>query len=412
MRTPSVQLASLLASTLNDLDHDDDLVHPTFREIVEHAAEPLSYLTESRDDPNPLTDLRVRYDESSRHMLHTNVLAMAERYPQLPQRIESIAEADSTLRSLQQMLKLRQGARYRWPDDTTDAYDHSHELTAMYLSVNAFGGWDDAEEIANTVLRSLAHGSRIQSSHTLGVSALVMALRGCAGYGRLFEESFLRGASSVEVFFYGLRWASIEAKRNSNLNGANEVLERTLRAYAEKPVPEDGDAETIKGMTNNFRALLAMRSNDFEGANSLAESAVEELEIGWAAETSLAQPEKSRYVWMAMINRAQLAWFAQEFSLAIERFEEALRFASEHDPRAVHSSSSLLAFSHLQQGAPQNALSYARKAVRLSQHEYDPQVAVQVRKLLLRCFMELDMKADAANLIAEGPYYWRNETTA
>jgi hypothetical protein len=117
--------------------------------------------------------------------------------------------------------------------------------------------------------------------------------------------------------------------------------------------------------------------------------------------------EVARYAWMGMLNGAQLSWMLGDGPTAQTRFVDALQFARQYDPDAVHASASTLAFFLVQNGDPASALPLSLEALDLVRSQYDARLALQVRKLVLRCMLELGRQRAAERVRGLPDEYWR-----
>lgn len=419
MRAPTKSLAEIILARVGSIPVGT--VHPSFPTLLEHTLrDGKMYFAAAIRDPAPLTDLRVRLDLSSASMLYLNLGAIREIDPTFVDALKSnsIKSQDYVNEAVFKYLAIEKSS------DQFQSYVRDvraqlelapiEVLAALHSYVNVFGGWDDAEDIAQQVLDLMISDISFASVHfdVVGTAALVLALRGSTGYEVLFELLLTNFSDPIELFFYGLRWASIEAKRKGNLETAAAIIARIekIATSALASLESTSEFKLIQGMSANFRGLLALRSRDAYGADELSAQAARALNESLSLIVGPIPEERARYAWMAQLNRAQLAWLQGNEVLAIARLKEALEFARIHDPRAVHASLSTLAFIYLQSGQPLEARPLAEEALDLIREVYDPQVALQVRKVLLRCYLELGLDSRADKLRSFGPYFWRDES--
>lgn len=396
-------------------------VHPMFSTVMEHSLEEGSlYFVAAIKDPAPLTDLRVRLDLSTASMLLLNLSAISEVDSTLIPDLRSLRSEphDHVIKAVFEHLRIEsasEGSKSYVQDISAQFKLAPVEVyAALHSYVNVFGGWDDAEDIAREVLRLISSdpGSTTLDYRVVGTAALILALRGSVGYDSLFEMLLDHYDNPIELFFYGLRWASIEAKRNGNLDVASKIISRVESKVVSSLTSTNklSDLKLVQGMSANFRGLLSLRSRDVISAENYSAQAERDLSDSLEYLIVPMPEERARYAWMAQLNRAQLAWLQNERPLALSRFEKALEFARAYDSRAIHTSLSTIAYAYLQCGDPKKALPFAEESADLVREEYDPRLVVQVQKVLLRCYLELGLDAKTNRLRSSGPYYWRNES--
>lgn len=419
MRAPIKSLAEFILARMNTVPAGT--VHPIFPTLLKHSLlDGKMYFLAAIRDPAPLTDLRVRLDSSSAQMLYLNLDAIREIDPNFVGALKSNLSnpQDYVSKAIFKYLEIEKSPekfQYYVRDVRAQLELAPIEvLVALHSYVNVFGGWDDAEDVAQQILSLMTSDTSHASVHfdIVGTAALVLALRGSAGYESLFELLLTNFRDPTELFFYGLRWASIEAKRNGDLKTAAIIMERVERIATSELTSLNltSDLKLIQGMSANFRGLLALRSRDAYSAEELSAQAMRALNESISLMTGPIPEERARYVWMAQLNRAQLAMLQGNQSLSIARLKEALNFARMNDPSAVHASLSTLAYIYLQSGQPLKARPLAEEALNLFREEYDPRVVLQVRKILLRCYLELGLDSRVDKLRSLGPYFWRDES--
>lgn len=419
MRAPVKLLAEILLARINIIP--SGTVHPNFPTLLEHTLlDGKMYFFAAIRDPAPLTDLRVRLDLSSASMLYLNLDAIREIDPPLIDtlKLNLTNSQDYVSEAVFKHLAIEKShvsSKFYFRDVRAQLeLDPIEVLVALHSYVNVFGGWDDAGDVAQQILDLMTSDSNLAGVHfdIVGTAALVLALRGSTGYEALFELLLANFSNPIELFFYGLRWASIEAKRKGDLKAAAVILERIEKIVTSELASfrSTSELKLIQGMSANFRGLLALRSGNPYDAEELSAQATRALNESLGSMTAPIPEERARYVWMAQLNRAQLAVLQGNEVLALARLREALEFARTYDPRAVHASLSTLAYIHLRSGQPLEARPLAEEALNLIRVEYDPRVALQVRKVLLRCYLELGLNSCADKLRSSGPYFWRDDS--
>lgn len=402
MRQPAITLARQLHA--DALTAPVDALHPVFVELMGHFARTgADYLRAAQEDPNTLTDLRVRRDTRARDVARVNLMALlrSDVLVTAGSGLDPRKPVDHATREmLADLARIPPPAGYTRDTLSTVADDEDEVLAAMYGYVNVFGSWADALEIADD-LATLQLGDRIAlSPHTTAVAALLLLQHGDDRGRVLFEHVVAGDSDPTTRYFHALRWASIELKRFKDAAAAARILERARTLVIDDPVTE--------GMSANLGALLALRSGDAEAAGALCRSAVDFLTAAYYAGRDEARSdERARYAWMALLNQAQLAWFEGRSADALRHFEEAEGFAREHDPAALHSSLSTFAYALIQTGDIDGALPRAVEALDAARAEYDADVPRQIRKLILRCHLERGDTAKADQVRRLPPEYWR-----
>lgn len=399
----------------------ENTCHPQLSLILNHSLKTgKEFIQVSKSDPAPLTDLRVRIDKSSASMLQLNLDALSDAIPGFPNQLigNMYQPLDHASFTTMEYLGLFQNNRfdsfYKRDVLRTLESDPYEVLASLFVYINVFGAWDDAEaiskEIAEIVPRLSNRSSELFS--IIGTAGLVLALRGVSSYEKLFELLVHISDNPLQLFFYGLRWASIEAKRNRNLQAASKLIDQfELHAIDELVTLGKGfEVELVKGMASNFRGLLALRNKDLDLAESQSILATGTLNRSLKLLSIPVPSEQLRYVWMANFNRAQLAIVQGNMDLAISRIRECLDFARKNDPKAVHATLSSLAYCLLKVGKPTEARNYAEEALMLLRHEYDYGVVLQARKVLLLCYLELGLTSNADRIRSSSKYFWRDES--
>jgi tetratricopeptide (TPR) repeat protein len=419
LREPSMRMSHQLIKLIQNCP--ENTCHPQLSLILNHSLKTgKEFIQASKSDPAPLTDLRVRIDKSSASMLQINLDALSDAIPEFPnQLIRNMHQPlDHASFRILEYLGLFQNNRidslYKRDVLRTLEIDPYEVLASLFVYINVFGAWDDAEaiskEIAEIVPRLSNRSSELFS--IIGTAGLVLALRGVSSYEKLFELLVHISDNPLQLFFYGLRWASIEAKRNRNLQAASKLIDQfELHAIDELVTLDKGfEVELVKGMASNFRGLLALRNNDLDLAESQSILATGTLNRSLKLLSIPVPSEQLRYVWMANFNRAQLAIVQGNMDLAISRIRECLGFARKNDPKAVHATLSSLAYCLLKVGKPAEARKYAEEALMLLRHEYDYGVVLQARKVLLLCYLELGLTNNADRIRSSSKYFWRDES--
>ncbi|WP_226656754.1 hypothetical protein [Leifsonia sp. LS1] len=338
-------------------------VAPRFHDAMRHTLLPArEYLIASREDHAPMSDLRIRRDESSRAMLDLNIAALVEAIGSdwLGRAIEG-GPADKTIRGIVEAFALNvQTSAYARPRDGGGAED---VYVALLTYVNGFGGWDDALAIASDfAARCERHEEARPRWLASMLAGVVLGLHRREHEGAALVDQAMTGlAGTAEAFFVGLRWASLEVKRRGRL----DVAERYLDRAADIAVADTGaDRLLFLGLRDNLRGLIALKRGSREEALNLVDSAARSL-------------------------RELVVW------------------AEAHDARAVHSTLSVLGFVLVRQGRPAEAVSVLSASLERLRTEYDPSVVRQVRKMLIRCFGELGEESLEKRVRDLTPYFWQ-----
>ncbi|QIZ97586.1 hypothetical protein [Leifsonia sp. PS1209] len=278
----------------------------------------------------------------------------------------------------------------------------------MAKYVDVFGSWEDAVDVAKDVRentsRFAADGRRFS---LLGLTATVLGLNNADGYDGLFEEAVTGHPLPSEAFFWGLRWASIEAKRRGRLDTASQIAHRAL-ARMETQIPDSYDRNVMQGMAYNFQALLALRNSDVESAHQLVDRAIDKFGDDPSHASLLPRDEAARYAWMAKLNRAQLPLLSGDYDGARAQLDALLIYAREYDPSAVHTTLSALALTYLKSGNAAEARPLLLESLDLLAVEYDPNVVRQVRKMLFATYSMLGAEASAKRVAADSSFFWRS----
>ena len=160
----------------------------------------------------------------------------------------------------------------------------------------------------------------------------------------------------------------------------------------------------------NLRGLLAILRRDPQAASGAVTHAIRHFEQGNRTRTdahAIGNEEARRYEWMAMLHLIQLDIFAHTFSSAIEKLVVLVDFSRENDPGSLHTSLSTLAYVHIQNDDPEAALPLLLESHERLRAEYDPSVIAQVRKMLVRCYIELGREKDAEQVSALPAHFWQ-----
>lgn len=410
MISPAGQLAELLVKEMGSVP--PETVHPRFETYIAHATlSPRPYLDASGDDHAPLSDLRLRRDESSKDLLHLNLKAVLAFTPDVDSRILDTAWSgghDEVVASVMQDLG-SPDASSSWNPDVRSAIreDPLDVFATIAKYVNIFGSWGDAETVATDFSKWGADlgTDRLRWSIS-GLAGVVLGLGNLPGHDALFRAAVDNHPDPIEAFFIGLRWASIEAKRNGDLEAARVIIDHASSVSLSRGL-DDRDQTVIRGMLQNFKALLAVRSKSFGEAFALVDESVELFGDSAAQTDKIVQEEAVRYSWMAQLNKAQLFLFSGDGPRARDELKNVIAFARIHDRGALHTSLSALAFSYIQDGEPAKALPLLVESLELLKFEYDLKVVVQVRKMLYRACAELDLERSAELVRTDDMYYWR-----
>lgn len=387
------------------------MLHPRFVSAMTHVRlTGNEFIVAARGDHAPLTDLRLRRDESSRQMLILNMRIWSETSPEtfreLQESVRDAAVRDSPAYDILCVAGEATPTRLeRQMDQCSTSGESAYELLLKY--VNAFGAWDEAERVARQYTRiAKPHADRLDGL-TSGLAGVVLGLAGDSDSSdRLFERAVSALRDSAECFFAYLRWASITAKRHGDLHRAERLIERALAQRTTTGHGPDGLLE--HGLALNFRALLRLRKGQLDVSRRLVHEAIVSLRGAFAAadETCGHAEETARYVWMAELNAAQLDVLEGDYRHAMQRLGVLEDFAKRHDRGALHTTLSALAFLHLGQGRPADAVPLLRRSLDLVGDEYDPAVVKQVRKMLYRSYVELDDARSANEVARLSPYFW------
>lgn len=408
MIEPTTRLAEALLVAADSSEHGT--VAPQFSAVMRHLTlPPRDYLHVSKDDPAPLTDLRLRRDASSREMVNLNVSALMEVNGSdwLKEAVAS-RPADVAVADLVADFALDIRTKpYRRSIEGAPAEDF---YVALLKYVNGFGSWQDALAIASEFAEKCSGFEDARPRWLASMlAALVLGLSGREDDGAALADQAMSGlAGTAEAFFVGIRWASLEVKRRGRLEVAERYLERGSQLAAAE---SEAHALLFEGLSSNLRGLIAMR----RGQKELALTAVERAVSNLAASAEVRDPvgqglpaaERSRYYWMARLNRIQLDVFAGSLDTANQALRELAEWAEKHDPRAVHSTLSILGFVLIREGKPSDAVDVLCASLERLRVEYDPKVVMQVRKMLIRCFTELGCSTDAQEIRNLSPYFWR-----
>ncbi len=386
-------------------------LHPRFIVAMENVRySGNDFIQASRGDHAPLTDLRLRRDDSSRQMLLLNIRAWDAASP-------------GTLRALQHAVHTAEVVDGPGWDVLTAGGDASslapsapqglvggaredvYESLLKY--VNAFGSWAEAEAVASAYAEDPALPEGRLRGLTSGLAGVVVGLAGDKDKcDQLFEDSVKNLAHSSEQFFVYLRWASLAAKRRGDLDAADSLLDRAAQSMVDSPA---ADRDVAAGLTSNLRALFALRRGDASTSRQLVLNAVDHLRAAHDTHLprSIGDAETARYLWMAELNAAQLDLSQQRYGVAIERLQRLSEFAHHHDYGALHTTLSTLAYIHVARGDVSSAVPLLKEALVLLRDEYDPAVVLQVRKMLYRAYVEQGDHEDAEQVSASSPYFWQ-----
>lgn len=342
-------------------------------------------------------------------MLHLNVSAVCEEH-RLAGWLDELTgrPVDAVVRDL-----LAEHApdavppRYRRPFDDAPIDDW---YVSLLIYVNGFGGWTDALEIASEFHRRRDAFEPDRARWLVsGLAALILGLEGATSESSALAEEALHGlAGTTEAFFMGIRWASLQLKRR----GRAESAERYLALGRSLSGPHTAEfAALTSGMTDNLHALIAVRRGQHDRARELVDSAVIDLEQSYVASlrsaSEVTSAERARYYWMARVNRIQLDLFAGSLLQAESALRDLVGWSELHDPRAVHSTLSMLAFVLIRRDRPAEAVPVLAASLERLRDEYDPSVVTQVRKMLIRCLADLGRTCDENAVRRLGPYFWR-----
>ncbi|WP_285116263.1 hypothetical protein [Leifsonia sp. fls2-241-R2A-40a] len=386
-------------------------LHPRFVTTMKNAR--LSgneFVRASRGDHAPLTDLRLRRDESSRQMFLLNIRAWDEASPGVLRALQNTARSAEIVDGpgwdvLTAGRSASSGSAAFAPRELARApREDVYESLLKY--VNAFGNWDEAEATAYAYASDPAFPDGRLRGLTSGLAGVVVGLAGDTDTcDRLFEDSVKNLVGTPEQFFVYLRWASLTAKRRGDLDRADGIVDRAEHCIENS---SEADRDVALGLSSNLRALFALRRGDIAGSSRLVCDAISRLAAAHdtGAARSIGSPEAARYLWMAELNAAQLDLSQQRHDLAIERLQRLREFAQRHDPGAIHTTLSLLAYIHLVRGDAATAAPLLRDALGLLRDEYDPSVVLQVRKMLYRAYVELGDRARARRVSTMTPYFW------
>ncbi|WP_431218290.1 hypothetical protein [Leifsonia xyli] len=395
--------------------HADDvrhLLHPRFVETMQHAC--LSgndFIRASRNDHAPLTDLRLRRDDSSRQMLYLNLRRWRDTSPTSFNDLRSKVECAKWLDT--PGLDLLRVAREPFVADSSSSTGSLQFATnqdayeGMLKYVNAFGSWHDAEAVAVAYAQSDRQTSPRLRGLTSSLAGVVIGHSGdVAVSDELFQDAAAYLEDDLERFFTYLRWASLAAKRRRDPDRADVLLTVGLSSYPKAATSPDGMLAV--GLASNLRAFLALRRGDSDESRRLLTAAIEQLRGSLASSDQLGveSPETARYVWMAELNAAQLDLAAEQDDDAIQRLHALLEFTERRDQGARHTTLSALAFVHIRRNEPVLAVSFLIEALDLLRREYDPSVVTQVRKMLYRAFVELKDEKRAERVRELSPYFW------
>jgi hypothetical protein len=392
------------------------ILHPHFVDLMRHAAaDSNEYLVNAKDDHAPLSDLRLRRDLSSKHLLHVNLQAFVEFDPEVADLLGGIraaepldhatSEVKSAFTSDRRPAAYNQGVhRLLQADGGVDVF------VALVRYVNAFGSWEDAGLIARAVSTELDN-RRFSTGRAalLGMCGVVLALNGDDGADSLLRESIETHSSGLESFFMSLRFASILAKRRGDLDEAHRVILRG-REIAVTAGLDAKDASIVDGMTGNFLGLLAVRTKDFVSAGERVQAAVRLLPEETGRTVQIVDDEALRYSWMARLNQAQLLLFSGRYKAAEHELRSVVAFARQWDHGALHTSLSTLGFCLIRDGRPHEAIPELQEALVCLRNEYDLTVVEQVRKLLFKALHDVGDIQGAQDVVSQSPYYWRHES--
>jgi tetratricopeptide (TPR) repeat protein len=394
-------------------EHSSDargVLHPRFVASMEHACLPGNeFVRASRRDHAPLTDLRLRRDDSSQQMLRLNLRAWRAASPATYDTMAAkVALADRMDTPGLDVLALdsNQPATFA-PIEAAPSGGTSDTYETLLKYVNCFGSWEDAEAMAFAYAKAPSLESSRLRGLTSGLAGVVVGLSAQPeSSDRLFEDSVANLEGSFECYFAYLRWASLTAKRRRDLDLAEALLERGLTLHTH--AGSSGDVMLATGLADNLRALLALRRGDSALSRQLVDHAIARLRAAVAAEnrSDIRAEETARYLWMAELNAAQLDLSVGDDDRAIERLRALRVFAEQQDRGALHTTLSTLAFVHLKRGEPGKAAPLLTEALDLLRHEYDPSVVTQVRKMLFRSYIELGDRSRADDVRALSPYFW------
>lgn len=177
-----MKASSILAEHV--AEHSSDaggVLHPRFIVCMEHALLSGSeFVRASQQDHAPLTDLRLRRDESSRQMLRLNLRAWWEASPATFQVMQSkVTRADQLDTPGLDVLAIGAEptglhAPDRKPRAPLDPASDTYETLLKY--VNAFGSWEDAEAAAFEYAAARSSGSGRLRGLTSGLAGVVVGL--------------------------------------------------------------------------------------------------------------------------------------------------------------------------------------------------------------------------------------------
>lgn len=405
--------SDLTTCVLEHLDAAADIVHPHFLDVMHHAALPTDqYLAAAESDHSPISDLRLRRDESSRDLLELNLRAMAGQDPDFSSSVATVrrgATADRSLAGVRSALGVPWG-RVGYLQQVERAIEQGNGesvLVALVRYVNVFGSWRDARDIARQVARS-ADDPKLgrERAVLLGLCGVVLALTGEPGAHELLRTSTETHPNPVQGFFMGLRHATILAKREHDPIQARRVVFRA-EAGALRAGLHDADARAVTGMTSNFLGLLALQTHDLEDARARVDAAVDRLPAEPRRTVAIKDAEALRYASMARLNRAQIALIEQQYATAETELRALVDFASTQDRRVLHSAMSTLGYCLIRDGRAAEAVPVLQETLRHLRQEYDAAVVTQVRKLLYKAHVEVGDDAAAQEVTEMSPYFWQ-----
>lgn len=407
--TTTAFVADLLASASAA---SPGVVHPRFESVMSHVAlEGNAFLLAARRDHAPLTDLRLRRDLSSRAMFELNVDALIAQQPELRRtltdHLDRASSANETSVALRETLGLGSISRRT---RSVPFQSEAAAYVALLKYVNAFGSWEDALDVARSVHARRKAGAESQrETLTYALAASVLGLcRESAASDDLFAIALAGMPDPIERTFAGLRWASLRAKRQGNIDAAEDLIDALDSDLAHASAHRD-DKSVGFGMLWNLRALLAVRRRDPKAAHAAVTRAIAHFEQGNGHRTAahaIGSEEARRYEWMARLNLIQFDIFAHTFVSAIEKLTTLVDFSRENDPGSLHTSLSTPAYVHIQNDDPAAALSPLLESHERLRAEYDPFVIDQVRKMLIRCYIELGREKDAERVSALPAHFW------
>lgn len=408
MKAYASDIAGVIANASASVVHGT--LHPIFVEQMRLAKLSADrYLTESARVHAPVTDLRLRRDESSAEMLSLSVQALAEADVDLGQAIRERGWCESgdlvTARLFEKLgIEGSAGERDKY---SLGKHDSLSLFASMSRYVNVFGSWTDAAEIASFVAtHQHAFDGDDKRFSIFGLAGTVLGLERAAGSDELLSAAADQHPSPFEAFFWGLRWASITAKRRGDITKSASIIERSLAAVHSHVEPSY-DRNVLEGMGLNFKALLALRSKNISMASELADRSIALFGDDPRKAANLPVDEVARYTWMARLNRVQLLMFAEDHAKARSQLDELLDFARRHDRGAVHTTLSTYAYSLLAANDARGARPLLLESLDLLRVEYDPGVVTQVRKMLYLAYSMMDMPSSATRVAADSRYYWR-----